>query len=91
MINKEDLFDGMLVRARKPRGNMHKEFSLWTNGLHWLRFRTDFGQLIGFYDAERMLQYLNKYEFEIIGKYELKMFAPKENSPNDPFHFKGAL
>lgn len=94
MITKEDLVDGMVVRAKRPKRNMHKEFSVWQNGIeHWIRFKPGFGQIIGYWNTAQLVIYLNKYDFEIIGKYELKVFNPTPTPESKPesFKFSGAL
>ena len=93
MIAKEDLVDGMMVRAKRPKRNMHKEFSVWQNGVeHWIRFKPGFGQIIGYWDTDQLVRYLTRYEFEIIGYY--KLTPVKEEIPSiiiEKFHFRGAL
>jgi hypothetical protein len=94
VIAKEDLIDGMLVRAKRPKRNMHKEFSVWQNGVeHWIRFKPGVGQIIGYWDTAQLVRYLNRYDFEIIGKYELKIFNPTPiiESKLESFKFHGAL
>lgn len=89
MISAQDLFPGIVVKTQKRRRNMHCEFALFTCGNYWIRFNPSFGQIAGVMNADRLIKYLNRYNFEIIGKYELKLYTP-EPIP-ESFKFNGAL
>lgn len=88
-IREEDLQSGIIVRARSAKGNMHREFSIWKRGLAWIRFKSDFGEIAGAKHTVDMLEYLNRYDFEVIGRWEQRLYKKKQLK--DPFNISGAL
>jgi len=93
MIDVKDLRNGLIVRARRARGNMHKEFSIWkvskTN--LWMRLGMDFGEIAGRKDTTGLLRYLNRYEFEIVGAWEAKFYHDNVSQEVEQFNLDGAL
>ena len=92
MIRPEDLVDGLYVKTEKGRGNLHKEFTIWSVKSYWVRFKPGFGQIMGTMNKENMLNFLNKHNFQIIGRCEFK-FLNNTATPlgQDSFNITGAL
>lgn len=91
MITDKDLKNGIIVRARRPRGNMHRQFSLWKVGNLWMRFHMDFGEISGRKDTTSMLRFLDRYQFDIIGEWHAKFYQEPNNSGIESFNLDGAL
>jgi hypothetical protein len=36
----------------------------------WCRLKKDFGPISGWHTTDQLVQYLNRYDFEITGKYQ---------------------
>lgn len=89
MIQAHDLRDGLIFKAKRPRGNMHREFSIWKVGMLWMRMRMDFGEVGSRKDLESLLRFLQKYDFEVIGEWEVRYYS--KSYVKDPFNLNGAL
>ena len=90
MIVPDDLRNGIIVHARKPKGNMHREFSLWKVNDKWQRIRSSDHSRIGIpLHIDVILNYLNKYDFEIVGEWEVRYH--QKSILRDKFNLNGAL
>jgi hypothetical protein len=89
MITEEDLESGLIFRTKDGKGNMHREFSTWKVGALWMRFNPEFGEIAGRKDTMSLLRFLNRYNFRVVGKCELKYFHT--NYIAEPFNLDGAL
>ena len=90
MILEKDLQSGMIFETNKNSRSMHTKFSIWSmndDKSLWFRMIDGFGPISGWKRTDKLLDYLNKYNFQLIGQYKIYPI----NSEDNGFELTGAL